>query len=103
MTLFVAPIVEGETEERCIKIILSRLWRELLRGADREPLAVLEPEPANRSSLVKDGHPELGEKVERAFRKLQLHLRRSANDRGFVLLLIDADNDCPKALAPKLL
>ena len=103
MTLFVAPIVEGETEERCIKILLSRIWRDLLHSAEVEPLAVLEPIPANRSSLVKEGHPELGQMVERAFRVLRARLRHSDADRGFVLLLIDADEACPAKLGPELL
>lgn len=103
MTLFVAPIVEGTTEERCIKTILSRLWQELLRAAEREPLAVLEPIPANRSSLVKDGHPELAQMVERAVRVLRSRMRHSTVNRGLVLLLIDAEEDCPASLGPKLL
>jgi hypothetical protein len=102
MTLFVAPIVEGETEEGCIKAILSRVWRDLLKAADLEPLAVLEPIPANRSSLVREGHPELGQRVEQAFRVLQARLRRSGADRGFVLLPIGAEVDCPAKLGPQL-
>lgn len=103
MTLYVAPIVEGETEERCIKIILSRIWRDLLSAADREPLAVLEPVPASRSAVVGDRHPELGQKVERAARVLRARLRPSPADRGFILLLMDADEDCPATLGPQLL
>ncbi len=101
MTLFVAPVVEGETEERCIKIILSRLWQHLQQAADREPLAVLEPLPANRSSLVKDGHPCLEQMVERAFRAVRSRLRQA--DRGFLLVLIDAEEDCPATIGPNLL
>ena len=67
MTLLVAPIVEGETEERCFKIILSRIWRELLAVAGREELCVLEPNPAKRASLVKNDHPEMVQKVEQSF------------------------------------
>jgi hypothetical protein len=103
MTLFVAPIVEGETEEHCIKAILSRIWRDLLYAADVEPLAVLEPVPAHRSAVVRDDHPELSEMVERAFRALRPRLRHSTADRGFILLLIDADEDCPASLGPRLL
>lgn len=102
MTLFVAPIVEGETEERCITIILLRLWQELLHAAACE-LVVLEPIPAERSSLVKEGHPKLEQMVERAFRLLRSRLRHSSADRGLVLLLIDADEDCPAKLGPQLL
>ncbi len=103
MTLFVAPIVEGGTEEGCIKVILSRIWRELLHAAEVEPLAVLEPFPAHRSSLVKDDHPEIGQKVEGTFRLLRARLRRPDVDRGFILLLIDAEEDCPAKLGPQLL
>ena len=103
MTLFVAPIVEGDTEERCIKVILSHIWRDLLHSAEVEPLAVLEPIPANRSSLLKEGHPELGQMVERAFRLLRARMRHNRVDRGFVLLLIDADEACPAKLGPELL
>jgi hypothetical protein len=102
MTVFVAPIVEGETEERSIKTILSRLWRDLLHAADREPLAVLEPIPAHRSSLVKDGHPEMEQMVERAVRVLRSRTQQVAVNRGFVLLLIDAEEDCPATLGPRL-
>jgi Domain of unknown function (DUF4276) len=103
MTLFVAPIVEGDTEERCIKAILSGIWRSLSYAADLEPLAVLEPVPSHRMSLIQDGHPELPKMVERAFLVLRLRLRHSDADRGFVLLLIDAEEDCPAKLGPRLL
>lgn len=103
MTLLVAPIVEGETEERCIKILLSRIWRELLGAADREEVCVLEPNPARRSSLLRNDHPVLAEKVEQSFRRRRSRLRQPSLDRGFVLLLIDADEDCPATLAPQLL
>jgi hypothetical protein len=103
MTLLVAPIVEGKTEEHCIKIILSRIWCELLAAAEREELCVLEPNPAKRASLVKSDHPEMARKVEQSFRELKSRIRRPEVDRGFILLLIDADEDCPATLAPHLL
>ena len=59
MTLFVAPIVEGETEERCIKILLSRIWGDLLQSAEVEPLAVLD-----RSSVVVfEANPRIGKSI----------------------------------------
>jgi hypothetical protein len=103
MTLHVVPIVEGETEERCIKIILSRVWRELLAAADREELCVLEPNPTKRFALVKSNHPEMSAKVEQSVRRLSSRLRQPGVDRGFLLLLIDAEEDCPATLAPQLL
>jgi hypothetical protein len=103
MTLLVAPIVEGETEERCIKILLSRVWRELLAAAEREELCVLEPNPTKRASLVKNDHPEMAQKVEQSFRRLKSRIRRPDADQGFILLLLDADEDCPATVAPRLL
>ena len=103
MTLFIAPIVEGKTEENCIKILLSRAWRELLAAAERVELCVLEPNPAKRASLAKKDHPELSQKVEQSFRLLRSRIRRPDADQGFILLLLDADEDCPATLAPQLL
>lgn len=103
MTLHVAPIVEGETEERCIKIILSRVWRELLGAGDREALSVLEPNPVNRSSIIENDRPEMRKKVEQSFRRLRSRLRQPGVDRGFILLLLDAEEACPAILAPSLL
>jgi hypothetical protein len=102
MSLYVAPIIEGETEERCVKLLLSRIWRDLLAAADREELCVLDPNPANRGSLVKHDHPELGERVELSFRLMRSRMRQPG-DRGFILILLDADEDCPKTLAERLL
>jgi Domain of unknown function (DUF4276) len=70
--------------------------------ADHEPLAVLEPIPAKRASLIKATHPELDGVIEESFRKVRARLRQPG-DRGFILLLLDADEDCPKSLAEKLL
>lgn len=102
MSLYVAPIIEGETEERCVKLLLSRIWRGLLASADREELCVLEPNPANRSSLIKHDHPDLAQRVEMSFRLMRSRMRQP-EDRGFILILLDADEDCPKTLAPELL
>lgn len=102
MSLYVAPIIEGETEERCVKLLLSRIWRDLLLAADREELCVLEPNPSHRASLVKKDHPELGQRVELSFRRMRSRMRQPT-DRGFILILIDADEDCPKNVAEQVL
>ncbi len=84
MSLYIAPIVEGETEERCIKIILSRLWRELLGATAREELCILEPNQANRSSLLKSNHREMEEKIEQSYRRIKASIRNPNVDRGLV-------------------
>lgn len=101
MTLYVAPIVEGETESRCIKKLISRVWKDYLKRDEHE-LAVLDPNIAARGSLLKAGSPALGNRIQQAFGLYRSRCRLQS-DRGFVILLIDADEDCPKHLAPKLL
>ena len=41
--------------------------------------------------------------VERAFRVLRARIRQPVVDRGFILLLVDADEDCPATFGPQLL
>ena len=50
MTLYIASVVEGHTEQLCIERLLQRIWNELLGGAER--LQVLEPFCRPRGSLV---------------------------------------------------
>lgn len=102
MTLYVAPIVEGSTEEGCIKILLTRIWKELFSATERMELAILPPHPGNRTSLIKEGHPELEKVIARSVQGIRGRIR-TKEDRGFVLLLLDAEEDCPKKLASELL
>lgn len=102
MTLFVTPIVEGQTEQDCVKLLLSRVWRDYLAADVHEPLAVLDPIPAPRGSLVKAEDPELGERIEQAFRDVRRRVRGAGVDRGFILLLLDAEEDCPVTLSAEL-
>ena len=101
MTLYIAPIVEGHTERVCLERLLHRVWLEHFSVADR--LQVLPPSRGNRSSLARVGHPELELKVNEGGTILGRYLSRNAEDRGFVLLLLDADDDCPAMLGPELL
>ncbi len=103
MTIFVVPIVEGQTEERCIKILLSRLWKSVKPAEDASVLAVLKPVTTKRSSLVKPGDSELPKQIQLAANSLRDALWQPAIDTGFILLLIDAEEDCPATLGPLLL
>jgi len=100
MSHYVAPIVEGGTEESCIKKLLSRVWSELL-GASAG-LCVLEPHRVPRGSILKSSDPSLNETVEAAHRKLRQRMR-GHGDCGFVLLLVDAEEDCPKTVSADLI
>ena len=103
MTIFVVPIVEGETEERCIKILLSRLWKAVKPVDDASVLGVLKPLPTKRSSLVKIGDSELPKQIQLAANSLRDALWQPAIDTGFILLMVDAEEDCPATLGPLLL
>jgi uncharacterized protein DUF4276 len=101
MTLYIAPIVEGQTEDKCIERLLQRIWRELLVAPHR--LQVLQPSREKRDKLVHSAGADLESKVQEAFLKLQYRLRRDSDGRGLLLLLLDAEHDCPADLGPRLL
>lgn len=101
MTLYIAPIVEGQTEELCLERILHRVWNDVLVAPHR--LQVLKPIRGHRSSLARAGHPELEQRVGEAQLELARRLSKDALGRGLVLLLLDADKDCPATLGPALL
>ena len=100
MSLYAMPIVEGDTEANCIKKLLSRVWREELQLA--ETLCVLEPLPANRGSLLKPSASTLADKLEEAQRRIQSRCRLP-EDHGFILLMLDAEEDCPKSVSEDVL
>jgi hypothetical protein len=101
MTFYIAPIVEGHTEDDCIEPLLHRVWNDLLQPPFR--LQVLQPSRGNRDSLVRPNHPDLALKVTEAYRKLAQRLKHDPASRGLLLLLIDAEGDCPAVLGPRLL
>lgn len=94
--LRVAPIVEGHGEYECIRILIDRVWRELLGGVYVD---VLRPIRQSRYRLIKQ------EEVHRA---VTLALNKLADVRGagepeLVLILLDADKDLACELGPQLL
>ncbi len=94
--LRVAPIVEGQGEVQSIRILLERLWYEMLGG---EYIDVLQPIRQPRGKLVKES--ELGKAVQLA--RSKLGNSSGPPDPALVLILIDADEDCAKEWGPKLL
>ncbi|HJZ94384.1 MAG TPA: DUF4276 family protein [Gemmataceae bacterium] len=101
MTLYIAPIVEGQTEQGCLARLLHRIWAEVLARAER--LQVLEPFRGHRDALVHQEGRALTETVQKAFVKLQAKARKDLEGRSLVLILLDAEDDCPARLAPRLL
>ncbi len=100
MTFYIVPIVEGQTEAGCIERLLQRIW-EMLAVPIR--LQVLPSSRGKRNALVDLAKPELAHKVEEAQAKLARRLSVDSSSQGLLLLLLDAEDDCPAELAPKLL
>jgi len=93
--LRVVPVVEGHGEQQsAIRTLLVRLWTELLGG---EYIDVLQPIRIPRSKLIQPA--ELLRAVDLAL--LKLHAQ-SSEDPWFVLVVFDADDDCPATLATAL-
>lgn len=93
----VAPIIEGDGEEEAVRILLERTWRELLGG---EYIDVLTPIRHPRSRLVIRKH------LERAVRLASMKLSDAAQRLDLpelIFILIDADDDLPCKLGPRLL
>jgi hypothetical protein len=101
MTFFIVPIVEGHTEAGYVERLLQRVWTTLLGAPLR--LQVLPPCRGKRDKLINPDFRDLAEKIEEAHEKLAQGLRRDPSGRGLLLLLLDAEGDCPAKLAPRLL
>lgn len=94
--LCVAPIVEGHGDDKSVRILLQRIWNELLGG---EYIQVIRPIRGSRPKLVRK--EELERTVTLAASKLRVAC--AAGDPSTVLVLLDADSDPPCVLGPQLL
>src|SRR5262249_23609647 len=101
MTLYVVPIVEGQTEAGCIERLLQRVWIELLASPMR--LQVLAPSRGKRDELINPIGHSLANKIEEAYLNRAGGLARDRAGRGSPLRLLEAEGDRRKAPAPCLL
>ena len=83
------PIVEGQSEERSVGVLLRRMLGEL----DVYDVSVARPFRVKRNRVVRP------EELERAIKQAV----RSRSGASAVLVMLDADEDCPATLAPELL
>lgn len=83
-------IVEGQGDERAAPIVLRRIIGHF---APTRVVGAIEPLRVSRGKLVKE--PELKRAVELVSRRV--------GPAGPLIILFDADDDCPATLAPKLL
>jgi hypothetical protein len=88
MNLAIVPIVEGHAEVESIPALMWRVLNE--RGIYQ--IQVAKPVRVKRYQVVKAGQ------LEKA-----IELARSRRNCGAIVVLLDADDDCPKDLADSLL
>ncbi|MGO8789026.1 MAG: DUF4276 family protein [Terriglobia bacterium] len=89
MPVKIIPIVEGHGEVAAVPVLLRRIAKRL----NAYDVQVGKPIRCQRHKLVKAGELE---------RAIQLAVLKGGTE-GRVLLLIDADTDCPAELGPVLL
>ncbi|MGB7159176.1 MAG: DUF4276 family protein [Tepidisphaeraceae bacterium] len=92
----VAPIVEGQGDEAAARLLLQRVWIELVGGTHAN---VLKPIRRSRGLLLRQDSGDLEKAINLALLKLERY------GDGLVLILIDAEEDCQKlgSLGPLLL
>ncbi len=83
----IASIVEGDGEVAALPILLRRLAAEL------EPMTMVNPLPPIR--VRRDRFLN----KEDEFRRQLLLAAAKSGEQGWILIVLDADDDCPKALA----
>jgi len=83
------PIVEGHAEVKAVPVLIRRLLAEF----GRYTIRVARPVRVKRYQVVRPGELE---------RALEL-ARRRPEGCDAILLLLDADDDCPKEIAPDLI
>jgi hypothetical protein len=92
----VAPIVEGQGDEAAVRLLVQRVWTELLGG---EYADVVKPIRRSRGLLLRHDSGDLEKAIRFALLKLEEH------GGGLVLILIDAEDDCitHRPLGPAIL
>ena len=88
MNLAILPIVEGQSEVESVPILLHRI-RDQMQAFN---IQISRPWRVKRNKVVKQGELE---------RAITQGIRDRSNI-GAILLLLDAEDDCPAALALEL-
>ena len=101
MTLYIAPVVEGHTEQRCVERLLQRIWSDLLGRT--EPLRVLPPHRHGRNLLISSANSTLPQVVQKAYQDLISKSRYDPDAQSLLLILLDCETEDPKTLEPQLL
>lgn len=91
----VCPIVEGHGEVEALRTLLSRLWWEIDRDDAAPHLEVLQPIRQARGTLRSDD----GLARALSLAEMKISARTSAADHATVLVLLDAEEECPVEVA----
>ena len=89
------PIVEGHGEVRAVPVLIRRVASEICNIHD---VHVLHPHRVPRGRMVAQDARELERAVELGVRKI-----RQTGTPGIIIVLLDADDDCPAKLGAQLL
>lgn len=95
--LRVAPIVEGHGEVEAARVLIQRIWTELLGG---EFVDVLRPYRSHKSRLVRNVDGALTNAAQSSI--LRLNNYGPSADPTLVLVLLDADDDLPCIVGPSV-
>jgi hypothetical protein len=93
--LCVIPIVEGDGEEAAMPILLRRVWTELIGGQHAEVL-----KPIRRPSSELKSEDGLQKAVTLGSRRL--NSKKKDGVPSLVLVVIDADDECPAKKCPEM-
>lgn len=89
MSAGIIPVVEGKGEVAAVPVLLRRILHDMMQVFD---VPIIKPWRVGRRRVVRPG--KLEETVEFMLRK--------RSGVGAVLVLLDADDDCPAELGPRL-
>ncbi len=89
------PIVEGHGEVHAVPVLFRRVAAEI---CDRHDVTVLQPHRVPRGRMVAQEPRDLLRAVELGALKIS-----QTGISGLILVLLDADDDCPAELGPCLL
>lgn len=110
--IVIAPIVEGYGEVYAVPVLLRRVWDRVSGGKRihvlppiRQPRTqLLQPPPGGRVEVGAASTPkEKGVEKAVRFAALKLGRYRTQGLETLILMLLDADDDCPAQVGPGML
>jgi hypothetical protein len=102
--LFLVPIVEGQTETKCLPALFTRIWYEApFAREDQDTLIVLPSIETKGKHKLLSNDSFLGAKLGEASIYLDDRVKDPTIHRGRILIQFDADDECPVEQSRELL